>query len=280
MRAPGLVSLAGVYDALSARLLELSGLSAAYVSGYCVSAALLGAPDVGYLTLPEIVATAARIAERIALPVICDGDDGYGNHLNTGRLIRALERAGVAGVQIEDQVSPKRCGHMQGKRVVPMQDMVAKVAAAADARLDPDFVIVARTDAVAVNGFADAVARVRAYAAAGADVVFIEAPETMEQVAAIPGAVDRPTVFNWAFGGRSPVPPTEEIARLGYKFLLCPDTVFAVARTLATLYGEVRRSGTYAALADRMTGFDEFNDIVGFAEVAALDRRYRGAQAE
>lgn len=276
-RQNALIPMAGVYDALSACLLERAGLPMAYVSGYCVSAARLGLPDVGYLTLSEVIETAARIADRVAIPVLCDGDDGYGNHLNVGRLVRGLERAGVAGVQIEDQVSPKRCGHMAGKRVVPKAEMVAKIKAAVDTRQDGDFIILARTDALAVTGYADAIERALAYQEAGADVIFVEALETKEQLAEVPRLLERPTVFNWALGGRSPTPPASEIQALGYRFIQNPDTVFAVTRILGDLYAEVQRAGTYAAMADRMTGFAEFNAILGLDDVAAQDRRYRPA---
>lgn len=269
-----LLPLAGVYDALSARLAERAGLSAVYVSGYCVSASLLGRPDVGLLTMQEQVNVARAIAERVGVPVIADGDDGYGNHLNAGRLVRDLERAGVAGVQIEDQVSPKRCGHMAGKRIVPLPQMLAKLKAALDARSDPDFLVIARTDAVAVAGFDEALERAVAFQEAGADVVFVEAPETMEQVTRVPQAVRVPTVFNWAFGGRSPTPDAQEVAALGYRVLLLPDVVFAVSSALRDLYAAVKRDGTYAACSDRMVDFDEFNEIIGLDAVAALDRKY------
>ncbi len=270
----GLLPLAGVYDALSARLAERAGLPAVYVSGYCVSASLLGQPDVGLLTMPEQVAVARTIAGRVDVPVIADGDDGYGNHLNAARLVRDLERAGVAGVQIEDQVSPKRCGHMAGKRIVPLPQMIAKIKAALDARTDADFVLIARTDAVAVNGFDDALERAVAFQEAGADAVFVEAPETMEQVARVPQALRAPTVFNWAFGGKSPTPSTAEIAALGYRILLLPDVVFCVAHALGELYAAVKRDGTYAACADRMVDFNAFNDIIGLEDVASLDRKF------
>jgi 2-methylisocitrate lyase-like PEP mutase family enzyme len=279
MRDQGIIPLAGTYDAFSAKLAQRAGLPVAYVSGYCVSASLLGMPDVGYLTLPEILGVARSITAQVDIPVICDGDDGYGNHLNAGRLIRELERAGVAGVQMEDQVSPKRCGHMKGKRVVPMRDMVAKIRAAVDTRHDEDFVVIARTDAIAVENFEAAMERAHAYAEAGADVIFLEAPETLEQAHAIPAAFDQPTVFNWAWGGRSPLPTTAEVEAMGYKFLLCPDTIFAVTRTLLDVYGEVARTGTYAGVTDRMSSFDEFNDIIGLTEVAELDRKYGDAPA-
>ena len=278
LRQDGLVPLVGAYDVLSAKLAQRSGFPALHVGGYNLSAAHLGLPDVGYLTMAENLDVLRRIAGAVEIPVIADGDDGYGNYLNVGRLIRELERAGVAGVHLEDQVFPKRCGHMAGKRVVPTEAMVTKIRAAADARRDPDFVLIARTDAIAVTGFGDAIARAQAYAEAGADVIFVEAPETPEQAAAIPRAVGRPALFNWCYGGRSPTPTFAEVASLGYKFILLTDVLFAVSRTLTDLYDEVRRTGTYAGFADRMLPFDDFNRLVGLDEVARLDRKYARAE--
>lgn len=274
MVAPGAVPLVGSYDAFSAKLAEQAGLPAVYLSGYCVSAAMLGLPDVGYLTLPEIIEVARRVTQRVDVPVICDGDDGYGNHLNVGRLIGEMEAAGVAGMQLEDQVSPKRCGHMNGKRLVTPAQMVAKIQAAVDARKDADFVIIARTDAIAVEGFPAAMDRAHQYARAGADVIFLEAPESIEQCRQIPAAFALPTVFNWAWGGKSPIPTADDLRAMGYKFLLCPDTIFAVARTLMNVYRDAAAHGTYAASTHAMVSFHEFNRMVGLDAVAALDARY------
>jgi len=266
--------MAGVYDTLSACLLERAGLPVAFISGYCLAASRLGLPDVGYLTLTEVVENAARIADRVDIPVVCDGDDGYGNHLNVARLVRGLERAGIAGVQIEDQVSPKRCGHMAGKRVVGKAEAVAKIKAALDTRQDPDFILIARTDALAVNGYDDALERAHAYAEAGADIIFVEALATPEQMAEVPRVIARPTVFNWVIGGRSPTPPAAEVEALGFRFIENPDTVFAVTRAMADFFGEVKRSGTYAAMADRIDDFGVFNAIVGLDRIAEFDQRY------
>ncbi|HWL55462.1 MAG TPA: oxaloacetate decarboxylase [Paracoccus sp. (in: a-proteobacteria)] len=274
LQSRSLVPLAGVYDAMSARLAELAGLPAIYLSGYCVSATQLGLPDVGYLTMTEMLSTAGRITDSVGIPMIVDGDDGYGNHLNVGRMVRALERMGAAGVQIEDQVAPKRCGHMQGKRVVSRQAMLDKLNAALDARTDPDFLIVARTDAIAVEGFTSAMERALAYEATGVAAVFVEAPENEAQVREIASHIQAPKVFNWALGGRSPTTDPETLEALGYAFLLSPDIVFPVARTLLDVYREVQRSGTYGALRDRMMSFDEFNETIGLRAVAELDRKY------
>ncbi|MCC7274530.1 MAG: isocitrate lyase/PEP mutase family protein [Alphaproteobacteria bacterium] len=271
---PGLVPLVGAYDVLSARLAEQSGFPAIHVGGYNLSASRLGMPDVGFLTMAENLDALRAITGRVSIPVLADGDDGYGNHLNVTRLVRELERAGVAGVHIEDQVFPKRCGHMEGKRVVSRADMVAKIAAAVDARRDADFVVVARTDAAAVTGFDDALERAAAYAEAGADVLFVEAPEQEEQVATIARRIGKPLIYNWCFGGKSPDVAPARLSAMGFKFLLLTDVLFAVAHTLRDLYAEVRHTGTYAGFAPRMVPFAEFNRIVGMGEVEALDQRY------
>jgi methylisocitrate lyase len=273
-KSGGMIPMAGVYDALSARLAEQAGLPLVFVSGYCLSASRLGLPDYGFISLPELVGAAARIAERVDIPVVADGDTGFGGPLMVQRLVRGLEQAGVAGVQIEDQSMPKRCGHMGGKNIVAREEMVAKIHAARDARQNDDFLIIARTDAVAVTGFADAVERAQAYEAAGADAIFIEAPENLEQVRSIPRLLACPTVFNWALGGKSPLLPATELAALGYRFVQCPDVVFAVAHALQAVYGAIAMDGTYVAQADRMMGFRAFNDMLGLADIAARERRY------
>ncbi|MDA1355406.1 MAG: oxaloacetate decarboxylase [Proteobacteria bacterium] len=272
----GLVPIVGAYDALSARLVERAGFEVMHVGGYNLSASHLGLPDVGYLTLSETVDLAGRIAANTQLPVIADGDDGYGNHLNVGRLIAELERAGLAGVHIEDQVFPKRCGHMAGKRLVAAAAFEQKIKAAVDARRDGDFVIIARTDAIAVEGFEQAIERANIYAEAGADVVFVEAPESEQQAAAVPRAVARPALYNWCYGGKSPLLPADRVAEMGYKFILFTDALYAVSKTLIELYGEIKQSGTYLGYADRMLPFDEFNELMDLEKVVALDEKYGG----
>ena len=190
------------------------------------------------------------------MPVIADGDDGYGNHLNAARLVRDLERAGVAGVQIEDQVSPKRCGHMAGKRIVPLPQMIAKIKAALDARTDPNFVLIARTDAVAVNGFDDALETRRGVPGSRGRRRFRRsAGDHGAGHPACRKCCGAPTVFNWAFGGKSPTPSAAEVAALGYRILLLPDVVFSVSHALGELYATIKRDGTYAACARPDGGF-------------------------
>ena len=246
------------------------------MGGYNISASLLGLPDVGYMTMTEMLGVVRRIAETVDIPVVADGDDGYGNHLNVGRLIRELEAAGVAGVHIEDQVFPKRCGHMEGKRLVLTAAMVSKIKAAVDARTDPNVVLIARTDAIAVTGFSSALDRAAAYVEAGADVIFVEAPTTEDEVAAIPRSINAPTLFNWAYGGKSPMLSFERIAEHGYRLVIFPDTLFAVATALSELYASLKSTGTIAAYAERtkMMDFDAFNQLLDLDRVAVLDRRF------
>src|ERR1700738_4523528 len=238
LAGPNLLVAPGAFDALSARLIAQAGFSAVYMTGFGTAASCLGQPDVGLLTMSEMVARASALASVVGdLPLIADADTGYGNPINVRRTIREYERAGVAGLHIEDQVWPKKCGHMEGKQVIPMDEMAQKVRAAVDARQDPDFVIIARTDANAVNGLEDALRRGRAYREAGADVIFIEAPRSLEELQAIAQAFpDAPLLFNWAESGKTPLLPLHEIHALGFKLVIFPvSLLFAATQTLLSL---------------------------------------------
>jgi len=272
---PRAIPVVGAYDALTARLVERAGFEAVYVGGYALSATQLGLPDVGLLTMTEMLDSVRRICAAIDVPVIADGDTGYGNHVNTDRLIRELERAGAAAVHLEDQAFPKRCGHMDGKRLDSTQAMVDKIAAAADARHDPDFIIVARTDALAVDGFDAAIERAARFREAGADVLFVEAPTTVEQIAAIPKLLPGPNWFNASWDGKSPLPSLQSLDAHGYRLVIYPDTVFAAVKAVSRLLETIRDTGGYGN-ADLLTGFQEFNALAGLDRVAALDRRYQG----
>jgi 2-methylisocitrate lyase-like PEP mutase family enzyme len=272
---PRAIPIVGAYDALVARLIERAGFEAVYVGGYALSATQLGLPDVGLLTMTEMLDSVRRICGAIDVPVIADGDTGYGNHVNTDRLIRELERAGAAGVHLEDQAFPKRCGHMDGKRLDSVQAMVDKIAAAADARTDADFVIVARTDALAVEGFEAALDRAARFQQAGADVLFIEAPTTLEQIAAIPRLLPGLHWFNASWDGKSPLPTLAALDGFGYRLVIYPDTVFAATKAVARLLATIRDTGGYGD-ADLLTGFQDFNELAGLGRAAALDRRYQG----
>ncbi len=267
------IPVVGAYDALTARLVEQAGFPAVYVGGYALSATQLGLPDVGLLTMTEMLDSVRRICGAIDTPVIADGDTGYGNHVNTDRLIRELIRAGAAGVHLEDQTFPKRCGHMDGKRIEPAQVMVDKISAAVDARSDPDFIVVARTDALAIDGFEAAIERAARYAEAGADVLFVEAPVSNEQIAAIPPRLPAPSWFNASWDGKSPLPDLAALDRMGYRLVVYPDTVFAATKAVMRLLENLRADGTYGD-PDSLIGFAAFNTLAGLPRTATLDRRY------
>lgn len=264
----------GAYDALSARLVEHAGFDAVYMTGFGATASLLGLPDVGLLSLPDMVDNAGRMARAVDVPLISDADTGYGNAINVARAVQQFERAGVAAIHLEDQVAPKRCGHMSGKQVVPVEEMVEKVRAAVAARQDPDFVLIARTDARAVDGLDAALSRAQAYLDAGADVLFVEAPQTEAEVAEVAAAFPRtPLLFNWVERGRTPMLPLERIAELGFALVLFPvATLFSATTGMQRYLAELRGSGTPLASLDDAVGFDAFTDLVGLPEIRAFEQ--------
>jgi len=267
----------GAYDALSARLIAQAGFPAVYMTGFGTAASVLGQPDVGLLTMSEMVSRAAALAAVVGdRPLIADADTGYGNPINVRRTVREYERVGVAAIHIEDQVWPKKCGHMEGKQVIPVDEMVQKIRAAVDARQDPDFVIIARTDANAVYGLEDALRRGRAYREAGADVIFIEAPRSIEELRAIAQAFpDVPLLYNWAESGKTPLLPLEEIHALGFKLVIFPvSMLFAATQALLDLLEALKQGRTSLAFAERMVTFSQFTDQIGLPEIQALERRY------
>ena len=248
LAAPGLILAPGAYDCITARLVAAHGFPAVYLSGGW-TAGSFGYPDYGLLTMSEMVDNARRVADAVEVPVIADADTGFGNELNTFRAIREYERAGVAAVHIEDQVFPKRCGHLDGKELVPEADFLAKVRAAADARRDPDFLIIARTDARAVTSFDDAVGRANRALEAGADVAFVEAPQSREEMAAIPRAVNGPCLLNIQHGGKSPPVDQDDAESMGYRIGIIPALlVTAVVGICDALLGEMRESGRQPTL--------------------------------
>ncbi|HLX40527.1 MAG TPA: isocitrate lyase/PEP mutase family protein [Ktedonobacteraceae bacterium] len=267
----------GAYDALSARLIAQAGFPAVYMTGFGTTASVLGQPDVGLLTMSEMVSRASALVSTIGdVPLIADADTGYGNPINMQRTIREYERAGVAALHIEDQISPKKCGHMEGKQVIPMDEMVQKVRAAVDARQDPDFVIIVRTDANAVYGLDDALRRSQAYYEAGADMLFIEAPRTIEELRAIKQAFPTvPLLFNWADGGKTPMLPLDEIRTLGFKLVIYPvSTLFAATSAMLSLLDILRQGLTPTTFHSQMVNFSEFTDLIGLPAIQALERRY------
>ncbi len=277
LAGPDLLVAPGAYDALSARLIAQAGFRAVYMTGFGTAASVLGQPDVGLLTMSEMVSRAAALAAVVGdLPLIADADTGYGNPINVRRTIREYERAGVAGLHLEDQVWPKKCGHMEGKQVIPMDEMVQKIRAAVDARQDPDFVIIARTDANAVNGLEDALQRGRAYREAGADVIFIEAPRSIAELRAIAQAFpDVPLLFNWAESGKTPPLPLEEIRALGFKLVLFPvSLLFAATHAMLGLLEVLKQGETSAPYHSQMATFSQFTNLVGLPEIQELEQRY------
>ena len=275
LAAPGVVVAPGAADALVARLILAEGFKAIYMTGGGTSSTRLGAPDVGLLTMPEMVDNAARIVDASGLPVIADADTGYGNVLNVRRTVRAYERAGVAAIHLEDQELPKRCGHLAGKTLVPRDEMVNKIRAACDVRMDEDFLIIARTDALAVEGIDAALERGRAYEAAGADMIFVESPLTMEHLRAIPRAFRVPTLFNMASSGKTPFLHTDELTELGFKLAIYPNfAILTAIRAVRSYLRDLREKGTVAHLVKDLASFTEWFDIVGMPEVKAFEERY------
>ncbi len=265
----------GAYDALSARLVEQAGFDAVYMTGFGTTASLIGRPDVGLLSAAEMVDNARRIVAAVDVPVIADADTGYGNAINVVRTVQLYEQAGVAGIQLEDQVMPKRCGHMSGKVLVGADEMAGKVRAAVAARRDPDLVVIARTDAVAVTGVDDALERARAYADAGADLLFVEAPTTEADVEKVAAALDgvAPLVFNWAEGGRTPPLSLDRMAELGFALVLYPiGTLLAATAGIRTLLAALRTDGVPPMQG--LPSFGEFTDLVGLPEVTDLEQRF------
>jgi 2,3-dimethylmalate lyase len=267
----------GTYDPLMARLIAHAGFEAVEMNGAGVTYTTLAMPDLGLVTMTEMVERAYRVADACELPVICDADTGYGNALNVIRTVREFERAGVAAIRLEDQEIPKRCGHFTGKTLVSVEEMVGKLKAAIDTRIDPDFLIIARTDARSVDGLEAALDRVAAYADAGADMVFVEALQSVEEFAAIPRAVDVPVLANMIEGGRSPLLSADDLQNLGFSVALFANGLARFLTRQAQDFLEIlKREGTTESLLGRMNGLDRQNEILGLAEYEALARKYGG----
>jgi 2-methylisocitrate lyase-like PEP mutase family enzyme len=270
-----LVMAPGAYDALTAKIVETAGFKAVYMTGYGTSAGRFGLPDLGLLTMTEMVENAARIAEAVRIPLIADADTGYGNPINVVRTVKAYERAGAAAIHLEDQVWPKRCGHMRGKRVIEARDMVEKIRAAVDARENPEFLVIARTDAIATHGFDAAIERGAMYAEAGADILFIEAPVNREQMAAIPRRLpSTPHLVNMA-----PLTPNlsaRELHEMGYRLAIYPG--ICLAATISACRTELTRlmdTGIQRNLEEWIQSFVDLNNFLGADHFARLEEKYR-----
>jgi 2-methylisocitrate lyase-like PEP mutase family enzyme len=271
------VSCMGVYDALTAKLAEAAGAKALYVSGFAAAAVRTAEPDLGLMSQTEMAAHLEAICRATTLPVVSDADTGYGGVLSVERTVRLWERAGAAGLHLEDQVFPKRCGHVAGKAVIPAEEACSKIRAACAARRDPDFFIIARTDAVAVTGLPDAVARCIAFAAAGADALFEDAPESVEQLREIAGALGhlgKPLMFNCARTHKSPILSVAELDALGYPLTIFPiEPLLAAIATLRTTYARLLSEGTSEVVAGTAT-FAELNALLGMPDAMAKEQAY------
>ncbi|ACL62958.1 isocitrate lyase/PEP mutase family protein [Methylobacterium nodulans] len=272
------VSVPGAANALFARVIEDLGFEAVYVTGAGVANMQLGAPDIGLTSITEVASTVAAVADAVALPIIVDADTGFGNAVNMIRTVRLLERAGAAGIQIEDQVFPKKCGHFTGKDVIPRDEMVQKVKAAVDARRDGDLQIIARTDARAVEGLERAIERAQAYIEAGADATFVEAPVSAEELGRIARDLKVPQVANIVFGGKTPDPGRERLAEMGFSIVLYANAALQAAlKASYEVLGALKRDGSLSAVADRLASFEERQRAVAKDEWDALEARYRAA---
>lgn len=262
----------GAHDALTARIIENVGFEAVYLTGYGQSASHLGQPDVGLMTMTEMLMRVRNISRAVSVPVICDGDTGFGNVVNVIRTVQEYERAGAAAIQLEDQVFPKKCGHMTGRQVVPVEEMVLKIKAAVAAREDKDFVIIARTDARTIMGIEEAVERGKAYEKAGADVIFIESPESKEELEYIASSFKVPVLANMVEGGRTPLLSAEELEKLGFSLVIYPTaSVYITAAAVKRLMEHIMREGTTKGLIGDMISFEDFNDLMGLPRIRKIE---------
>jgi carboxyvinyl-carboxyphosphonate phosphorylmutase len=267
--------LPGVFDALSARIAEQIGFTAIFQTGYGSAATLLGMPDFGLLNSGETVDNAQRIIRSVHIPVIIDIDTGYGNPLNVWRMVHDLEDMGAAGIFLEDQVWPKRCGHMAGKDVIPKEEFIPKLKAALEARRSKDFIIVARTDARASLGFSEAIQRGREYREMGADVIFVEAPRTLDELRKIPEEIDAPLVANMIEEGVTPNLSSHELHKMGYKIAVFPlSGLYATTFAMLQVFKELKKTGSTKKSRQRMVTFDDFNKLVGLSRYMRMAKRY------
>ena len=275
LQEPGIIVAPGAYDCLTAKIIEREGFPAVYMTGGGTSVTRIGQPDLGLTTLTEMVANAANIAATVDVPVIADADTGYGGILNVHRTVRQYERAGVAAIHMEDQEFPKRCGHLDDKKVIGADEMELKIRAAVEARTDEDFVIIVRTDALAVTGMDDTLARCEKYVKAGADVLFIEALRTPEDIELVTRSFDVPLLYNFVEKGKSPLIPVAELERLGFKIVIFPGSaMFTVCKVVTDVMREISERGTTERLLDNMVSVVELFETVGLSDMLALDAQF------
>jgi 2-methylisocitrate lyase-like PEP mutase family enzyme len=271
----------GCFDGLSARLVEEAGFEAAYLSGGAVARSM-GIPDIGLVTMSESIERAVEVVSAIKIPIIADADTGYGNAVNLVRTVREFERAGVAAIHIEDQITPKRCGHLDGKEVIPLAEMEMKLEAALKARTDPDFCIIARTDARGVNGFDDAIQRARAFAKLGVDAIFVEAPQSEEELAEIPRRIpDVPLLVNVFKGGKTPMLPMQRLEQMGYRIAIYPsETQRAAIHAMRTALATLKREGTTESIDATLTTFKERDRVVGLDDWQKIERQFMAVEPD
>lgn len=275
VEAPGLLMAPGCYDCITARLIARAGFSAVYVTGSGVSMSAIGAPDMGVLSSAELIERAHRIADSVDIPVICDIDTGFGGPINVIRTIREMERAGVSAVQIEDQDFPKKCGHEPGRKLVSVQEMTGRIKAAVDARHDGDFLIIARTDARTDMGLEAALDRAAAYSEAGADILFVESPESRDEMQAINAQLSGPTMANMVEGGRTPLLPSTDLAALGYRLAIYPNSLTRLVGHMgAELLDTLRETGTTDGMRNRMLDHRALWDLFDYPQWTALEDRF------
>ncbi|MCX7969752.1 MAG: oxaloacetate decarboxylase [Armatimonadetes bacterium] len=264
---PGIIRSLGAHDVFTALIVERAGFETVFIGGFGTSASMLGLPDINFLTLSEMADAVRRMARRLTVPLIADGDTGHGDVHNVVRTVVEFEGAGASGVILEDQVVPKRCGHFEGKQVIPAEEMVLKLKAAQKARTDENFVIIARTDAREVYGLNEAIRRANMYGDAGADIVFVEAPLSVAELETIAERVPYPKFVNMLTGGKTPILTAKELEQMGYKIVVYPiDTLLVTAKAVMELTKTLMETGTTLVMRDRMIGFDELKDILGVDE--------------
>ncbi len=275
LKQPGIIQVPGAYDCLTAKLIQQAGFPAVYMTGAGTSVAQLGYPDLGLATMTDMIANAASIADILDVPLIADADTGYGGILNVRRTIRQYERAGVAAVHIEDQEMPKRCGHLDDKKVVSTQDMVQKIRAAVDARTDDDFTIIVRTDSIAVTGWEDAMHRCEEYMKAGADALFVEALRTPEEVEQVAKNLDIPLLYNFVESGKSPLLSAAELEKFGFKIVIYPaSALLSVTHIVEQVMAQLKETGTTAHLMDNMVTLEACFEAVGLSSMLAEDAQF------
>ncbi len=277
LKSPKIVLTPGVYDALTASLAEAAGFEAAYISGAAIAYTRLGRPDIGLVSMVEVAETIQLVRDRVELPLIVDADTGYGNALNVQRTVRLFERSGANALQMEDQTFPKRCGHLKDKSVIAAVEMVGKIKAAVDARKSEETLIIARTDAIAVNGFQDAIERAEMYREAGADMLFIEAPGSQQQLESLVGTFrDKiPLMANMVEGGLTPIRAASELEKIGYSLVIFPGAIVrAISHAAREFYATLHREGTTDSMRDRMFNLDSLNEMIGTPDMLELGKRY------